>query len=60
MVASSILMAVCIGAILMPLSGVFLLVLNIMGLISATKLEQKPLPLIGKWGEDWFKGIQKA
>jgi len=59
-VLSSILMAVCIGAILLPIVLVFCLVLNIIGLINAVKAETKPLPLIGKWGEDWFKGIRKV
>ena len=52
--------AICIGVILLPAAYIFLLVLNIMGLIVACKGEQKPLPLIGKWGESWFKGINKA
>jgi len=59
-VVSAPLMAVCIGVIIAPVGGVFLLVLCIMGLINATKLEAKPVPLIGKWAEDWFKGITKA
>jgi uncharacterized membrane protein len=59
-VVSSILIAVCIGAILFPAVGIFCLVLNIMGLINATKLQAKQLPLIGKWGEDWFRGITKV
>ena len=59
-VVSAPLMAVCIGAIIAPVGGIFLLVLCIMGLINATKLEAKPVPLIGKWAEDWFKGITKA
>jgi len=59
-VLSSILMTVCIGAILLPIVLVFCLVLNIIGLINAVKAETKPLPLIGKWGEDWFKGIRKV
>ena len=51
---------ICIGVILLPIAGVFLVVLNIMGLINAVKEEQKPIPVIGKWGEDWFKGLQKT
>ena len=52
--------AICIGVILIPAAIVFLLVLNIMGLINACKAEQKPVPLIGKWAEAWFKGITKV
>ncbi len=52
--------AVCIGRIILPVAGIFLLVLGLMGLINAVKGLQKPLPLIGKWGVDWFKGIKKA
>lgn len=54
------LVAVCIGAILAPAAGIFVLVLNIMGLINAVNGKAVPLPLIGKWGEDWFKGITKT
>jgi len=53
-------MAVCIGFILWIAVVVFCLVLNIMGLMNATKGEMKPIPLIGKWGEDWFKGLKKT
>jgi hypothetical protein len=31
-----------------------------MGLIAAVKGEMKPIPLIGKFAEDWFKGIKRA
>jgi uncharacterized membrane protein len=54
------LMAICIGFILLPLAGIGLVVLGIMGLVAATRGEIKPLPLIGKYAEDWFKGIQKV
>ena len=40
--------------------GIFLLVLNILGLVNAVNGQAKPVPVIGKWGEDWFKGLQKA
>ena len=56
----SMLMVVCIGVILLPLGVIFLLVLDIMGLINAIKGDQKPVPLIGKYAEDWFKGLKKA
>jgi len=59
-VVSSILMVVCIGAILAVVVGVFCLVLTVLGIINSSKGEMKPLPLIGKWGEDWFKGLKKV
>ncbi|MBN1268974.1 MAG: hypothetical protein JXB04_05260 [Kiritimatiellae bacterium] len=59
-VVSSILAVVCIGIVLGLALLVFMLVLNIMGLMNAIKGEAKPLPLIGKWGEDWFKGLKKV
>ncbi len=54
------LMAVCIGFILVPAAGIFLLVLDILGLVNSIKGDQKPLPLIGKYAEDWFKGLKKV
>lgn len=54
------LMAVCIGVVLVPVGMVFLLVLNVMGLINAVNCQAKPVPLVGKWGESWFKGLKKA
>jgi uncharacterized membrane protein len=51
---------VCVGFITAAVGAVLLLVLNILGLVNAAKGEAKPLPIIGKWGEDWFKGITKA
>ncbi len=49
----------CLGQIVWLVAIVALLVFNVLGLINATKGEAKPLPLIGKWGEEWFKGITK-
>ena len=57
---SGALMAVCIGVILLPIVAIGLLVLNIMGLINATKGEMVPVPIIGKWAVEWFKGIKKV
>jgi uncharacterized membrane protein len=54
------LIAVCIGLILVPVAGLFLVVLDIMGLVNAIKGEQKPVPLIGKYADEWFKGLKKA
>ena len=56
----SLLMVVCVGVILLPAGMIFLLVLAVMGLINAVKGEQKPIPVIGKYAEDWFKGISKV
>lgn len=50
----------CLGQIAFVVGLVALQVFNIIGLINATKGEAKPLPVIGKWGEDWFKGITKV
>ena len=57
---SAILTVVCIGAIMLPIVGIALLVFTIMGLIKAVNGEAVPVPLIGKWGEEWFKGIKKV
>jgi len=35
----------------------FVLVLWIMGLINAINLKEKPVPILGKKFEDWFKNI---
>jgi len=59
-VIGSVLMIVCIGIIILTAGWVFLLVLDIMGLANAIKGEQKPLPLIGKYADEWFKGLKKA
>jgi uncharacterized membrane protein len=59
-VAAAPLMLICVGVILVPAAGIFLLVLGIMGLINAIKGEQKPVPLVGKYADDWFKGLKKV
>lgn len=51
---------ICIGIVLLPAGAIFVLVLNIMGLINAINGQQKPLPLIGQYAEQWFKGITKV
>ena len=50
----------CIGIILFIAGLVFILVLDIMGLVNAVKGEQNPLPVIGKYADDWFKGLKKV
>ena len=59
-VVGSLLMVVCIGVILLPAGMIFLLVLAVMGLMNAVQGLQKPVPEIGKYAEDWFKGITKV
>lgn len=59
-IVGSLLMVVCIGFVLLPAAGIFLLVLNILGLINAVKGLQVPIPVIGRYADDWFKGIKKA
>ena len=50
----------CIGQIIWLAVWIFMIVLNIMGINNSTKNEMKPVPVIGKWGEEWFKGLKKA
>ena len=50
----------CIGFMLMPLVMLFFWAFHIVGLVYAIKRERKPLPWIGEWAEDWFKGIFKV
>lgn len=59
MIISGILTVICIGPILALVGGIAIFVLFIMGLIKAVNGESVPVPLVGKWGEEWFKGIQK-
>lgn len=49
----------CLGQIVWAVGALFLFVLGIIGLINAIKGEAKPIPLIGKFAEEWFKGITK-
>jgi len=50
----------CIGLVLLPIGSVVLLILNIIGLIHAINSEQKPVPIIGNFAEEWFKGLKKV
>jgi len=59
-IVSIVLSFVCIGVILGPVLGIFLVVLGVMGLINASKGTMEPVPLIGKWGEEWFKGLTQV
>jgi uncharacterized membrane protein len=40
--------------------AIFLIVLNIIGLVNAAQGRAAPLPAIGRWGEKWFAGINVA
>jgi uncharacterized membrane protein len=57
---SGILTLVCIGVITGIALGIFIFVVDIIGLINAKNGVMKPLPLIGKYADDWFKGIVKV
>jgi len=57
---SAPLVAMCIGLVLLPVFGLALLLLFILGLINACNGAEKPVPLIGHYAVDWFKGITKA
>ena len=59
-ILSAVLAVVCVGVILGLLLAIFGLVLTIMGIINASNGVVKSLPVIGRWGEDWFKGIVKV
>ncbi|MCA9294111.1 MAG: DUF4870 domain-containing protein [Phycisphaerales bacterium] len=55
-----LLLVVCIGPFIMLGVGILSLVLAIMGLINAINGQAKPLPLIGKYAEQWFAGVTKV
>ncbi len=57
---SGILALICIGILTAIALGIFILVVEIIGLMNSTKGLAQPLPLIGKYAEEWFKGISKA
>ncbi len=52
---STVLLVVLIGFLLYFVVGIMSVIFLIMGIINASNGEMKPLPIIGKWGEDWFK-----
>ncbi len=37
--------------------GIFIFVLWVMGLISAINGEEKEVPILGKYAQEWFKGL---
>ncbi len=59
MVISLVNIVPCLGQIIWAGVAILVLVLDIMGLVSAIKGEMKPLPIVGGWAADWFKGITK-
>ncbi len=59
LVIAAPLMAVCVGFIIAAVALIGALVFCILGIMNAVKGETKPLPFLGKWGEEWLKGIRK-
>ena len=59
LVIAAPLMAVCVGVIIAAVALLGALVFCVMGIMNAVKGETKPLPVVGKWGEEWLKGIRK-
>jgi uncharacterized membrane protein len=53
-------MLICIGFVIAPVAIIGALILCIMGIMNALKGETKPVPIVGKWGEEWLKGIRKV
>lgn len=47
-----------LGWIISFLGSILLLVLWIMGLINAANHKKEPVPLLGKYFEDWFRNMQ--
>lgn len=50
----------CAGQITSQIGFLVIFVLDIIGLVYACKGEAKPIPVIGKLAEQWFKGITKV
>ena len=46
-----------LGWIISFLGSIFLLVLWIIGLVNAINNNTKPVPILGKYFEDWFKNV---
>jgi uncharacterized membrane protein len=59
LVIAAPLMLICVGFIIAPVAIIGALILCIMGIMNALKGEIKPLPIVGKWGEEWLKGVRK-
>jgi uncharacterized membrane protein len=56
-VVGAALTAVCIGPFIILGAWIAAIILNIMGLMSVSRGEMKPMPVIGRYAEEWFKGI---
>jgi uncharacterized membrane protein len=54
------LMLVLVGFVLLPVLLIVLLVLLVIGLVGAINGQAKPLPLIGPYAVEWFKGVRKV
>ena len=59
-VAGSMLTVVCIGFLILPAALVLDIIWIVKGIINSNKGQAVPLPIIGKWAVDLFKGITKA
>lgn len=58
--AGGVLTFVCVGFFIIAAVAVASLVFNIIGLLNAVNSKAVPLPVIGKYGEEWFSGLRKA
>ncbi|MCK4588800.1 MAG: DUF4870 domain-containing protein [Nanoarchaeota archaeon] len=54
-VVGAVTSVILIGLLILVAGGIFILVLWIIGIVNAFSGKMKPLPVIGKWGESWFK-----
>lgn len=62
-VCGALAMTVVLACVAVPLGGVvwvLTVVMNIMGIVNASKGQYAPLPVIGKLGEKWFGGPPPA
>ena len=50
----------CITLITWPVFIITLVVLDLIGLVSAAKGRVEPVPFVGRYAEEWFTGIRKA
>ena len=59
MVIAAPLAFVCVGIVIACVAALGALALCIMGIMNVIKGEAKPLPVVGRWGEEWLKGVRK-
>lgn len=50
-------MVILIGFVLLPLVILFLTIISIVGIVYAATGKKQPLPLLGKYFEDWFGNL---